>query len=91
MAKKTSSKEYDLKAARDLYLEYLEKGKEKKDIILPSGTVKIDNLNRKEIIDRLYGLVDGVLVKIYNNGRPSVELPSRSGTNIIWDEENDLL
>ncbi|MFW9896029.1 MAG: hypothetical protein ACFFD7_09530 [Candidatus Thorarchaeota archaeon] len=91
MAKKQNKTDFNLKAAKDLYLEYLERGKVKKDIILPPDTVKIDDLNRRETLNRLYTLVDQVLEKIYTSGRPSIELPSRSGTNIIWDEENDLL
>jgi meiotic recombination protein SPO11 len=91
MSKKQDVKVFDLKAAKELYMKYLEKGKIKKDIILPPNTVKIDDLNRKETLSRLYKLVDDVLEKIYKSGRPSVELPSRSGTNIIWDEKNDLL
>jgi len=91
MAKKQISKEFNLQAMRKLFLEYIERGKVKSDIILPPDTVKIDNLNRKETLHRLYKLVDDVLEKIYKSGRPSIELPSRSGTNIIWDEENDLL
>ncbi|MCK4369712.1 MAG: hypothetical protein KAW03_01475, partial [Candidatus Lokiarchaeota archaeon] len=82
---------YDLRAAKKLYLEYLEKGKEIKTIDFPPDTVKIDDLNRKDMLDRLYELVDKVLEKIYSTGRPSIELPSRSSSNIIWDEENDLL
>ncbi len=91
MAKKIKPKTYNLKAARDLFLEYLEKGKDKKNIDLPPDTVQIDDLNRKETLNRLYNLIDKVLGKIYDNGRPSVFLPSRTSSNIIWDEENDLL
>ena len=91
MSKKQNGKVFNLKAAKELYREYLERGKIKKDIILPPNTVKIDDLNKKETLNRLYKLVDDVLEKIYTTGRPSIELPSRSGTNIIWDEENDLI
>lgn len=91
MAKKQSNNVYDFQAAKNLYLEYLEKGKETKDIDFPPDTVKIDDLNRKEMLDRLFKLIDKVLEKIYSTGRPSIELPSRSSSNIIWDEENDLL
>ncbi len=91
MTKKQIFNNYDLQAAKNLYLEYLEKRKEIKDIDLPPDTVKIDDLNRKDMLDRLYRSVDSVLEKIYNTGRPSIALPSRSSTNIIWDEENDLL
>ena len=91
MSQKQNNKEYDLRAAKDLHLEYLEKGRDKKEISLLPDTVKIDDLNRKETLNRLYALVDNVLEKIYKTGRPSIELPSRSSANIIWDEENDLL
>ncbi|TKJ21889.1 MAG: hypothetical protein CEE43_08070 [Promethearchaeota archaeon Loki_b32] len=91
MAKKQNNNVYDLRAAKNLYLEYLEKGKEIRNIDFPPDTVKIDDLNRKEMHDRLYKLIDKVLEKIYSTGRPSIELPSRSSSNIIWDEENDLL
>ena len=91
MSKKQNNKEFNLQAAKDLYIEYLEKGKEKKDITLPPNTVKIDDLNRRETLNRLYKLVDSVIEKIYKTGRPSIELPSRTSSNIIWDEENDLL
>jgi meiotic recombination protein SPO11 len=89
MAKKENKNE--LKAARDLFISYLEKEKEEKLIDLPKGTVKIDDLNRKQTIERLYKLVDNVITRIYNTGRPSIYLPARTSSNIIWDEENDLL
>jgi meiotic recombination protein SPO11 len=84
-------KSFDLKAAKDLFNEYIEKGQIKTKIEFPIDAVKIDDLNRKEVLSRLYELVDDVLTKIYTTGRPSIQLPSRSGSNIRWDEENDLL
>jgi meiotic recombination protein SPO11 len=89
MAKK--QKDYSLKAAKNLFKEYLDKGKEEKQITLPSDTVKIDDLKGKEVLNRTYKLVDKVIEKIYDSGRPSIQLPSRASSNIIWDEENDLL
>jgi meiotic recombination protein SPO11 len=89
MAKKQNN--YDLKAAKELFKEYLSKGIEKKQVQLPKNTVKIDDLNRKNALERLYMLVDDVIDKINKTGRPSIKLPSRSSSNIIWDEENDLL
>jgi len=89
MAKKQQN--YDLKATKKLFKEYLNKGTEKKEIRLPESTVKIDDLNRKNALDRLYKHVDDVIDKINKTGRPSIKLPSRSSSNIIWDEENDLL
>ncbi len=91
MAKKGKSKEWDLKAAKKLFNDYLEKGNEDKPFELPPDTVKIDDLKRKEALERLYLLIDDVLKKVYDTGRPSIQLPSRTSSNIIWDEENDLL
>ena len=91
MAKKQATEKMDLTAARNLFLEYLEERSEKKEIDLPPDTVQIDDLTRKETLERLYKLVDSVIEKIYKTGRPSIELPSRTSSNIIWDEENDLL
>ncbi|MFX1409891.1 MAG: hypothetical protein ACFFA6_06040 [Promethearchaeota archaeon] len=89
MAKKENRLE--LRAARELFNTYLKKEKEEKLIDLPKGTVKIDDLNRKQTLERLYKIVDEVITKIYNTGRPSIQLPARTSSNIIWDEENDLL
>ena len=91
MAKKQATEKFDLTAARNLFLEYLEERSKKKEIDLPPDTVQIDDLARKETLERLYKLVDSVIEKIYKTGRPSIELPSRTSSNIIWDEENDLL
>ncbi len=91
MLEKQKKKNFDLKAAKDLFNEYIDKGQIKKKIEFPTDAVKIDDLNRKEVLSRLYKLVDDVLTKIYTSGRPSIQLPSRSSSNIRWDEENDLL
>ena len=91
MSNKQATTKMDLKAARNLFLEYLERRSDKKEIDLPPDTVQIDDLARKETLERLYKLVDRVIEKIYKTGRPSIELPSRTSSNIIWDEENDLL
>lgn len=91
MSQKLKGKEFDLKVTKDLFKDYIERGQTKTKIELPSDVIKIDDLNRKEVLSRLYKLVDDVLSKIYETGRPSIELPSRSSSNIRWDEENDLL
>ena len=91
MAKKKVDKSYDLKAAKELYYKYLERGKEIKDFEQPVDTIKIEDLSRNKILNRIYKLTDTIIKQIYNTGRPSIELPSRSSSNIIWDEENDLL
>jgi len=91
VVKKEKSEEYDLKAAKDLFKQYLEKGTEKKSVQLPADTIKIDDLNTKQILNKIYLFVDKILDKIYENGKPTIELPSRTSSNIIWDEENDIL
>ena len=91
MEKRLKSKEYDLKATKKLFKKYLEKKSENLSITLPPNTVKIDDLNRKDTLNRLYKLVDNTIEKILTNGRPTFHLPSRSSSNIIWDEKNDLL
>ncbi len=91
MAKKESKKEYDLQAAKQLFNEYQLKRKQIKKINLPPDTVEVDDLNRNETLNRLYEIADKLIEMIYANGRPTLELPSRTAGNIIWDEENDLL
>jgi len=86
-----SKKSYDLKATKDLLSQYLEIRQQKKEIKFPEDTIKIEDLPTKDTIIRINELVDELVQSIYNTGRPSIELPSRSGSNIIWDEENDLL
>ncbi len=91
MAKKKDQAIADLKAAKELLKDYIDKAYEKKKITLPEDTIKIDDLNKKETLERIFEVTDSVIEKIYQGGRPSIELPARSSSNIIWDEENDLL
>jgi meiotic recombination protein SPO11 len=91
VTKKEIKKEYDLKAAKQLFNEYQSKRKQVKKINLPPDTVEVDDLNRTETLNRLYEIVDNLIEMIYANGRPSLAMPSRTSSNIIWDEENDLL
>ncbi|MFX1278283.1 MAG: hypothetical protein ACFFA3_02630 [Promethearchaeota archaeon] len=91
MSQKQKLKKFDLTAAKDLFNEYIKEGQVKKKIEFPSDAVKIDDLHRKEVLTRVYKLVDDVLTQIYDSGRPSIQLPSRASSNIRWDEENDLL
>ena len=80
MSSKTESKIWDLKAAKKLFQEYLKKSIEekKKEVKLPENTVKIDNLNKQQTLERIYKLTDSLIDMIYENGRPSIKLPSRS-------------
>ncbi|NHJ23594.1 MAG: hypothetical protein EAX89_03400 [Candidatus Lokiarchaeota archaeon] len=93
MASKSNKKEWDLKETKKLFQDYLKKGQDeiKKQVKLPENTVKIDDLSRKKILERIHQLVDSIIEMISESGRPSIQLPSKTSTNIIWDEENDLL
>jgi meiotic recombination protein SPO11 len=93
MVKKQQDHQWDLKATNELFQQYLKRGAQErnKKINLPENTVKIDDLNRFQTLELIYSSVDSIVEKVLNTGRPSLKLPSRSSSNIIWDEENDLL
>ncbi|MFX1590759.1 MAG: hypothetical protein ACFFC1_21710 [Promethearchaeota archaeon] len=91
MSNQGNKKLYDLKAARKLFENYLNEGQKSHRFKQVEDTVKIDDLNRKEASNRIYTLIDNIIEQIYQTGRPSIQLPSRASSNIIWDEENDLL
>jgi len=91
MAKSEMKENWDLKATKELLNNLQNQDLENKDIELPEDTIKIDDLRRKEALNKLYSLVDSVIEDIYTTGKPVIELPSRSNSNIIWDEESDLL
>jgi meiotic recombination protein SPO11 len=84
-------KKWDLIATRALMNEILNEDQKHAEMELPEDSVKIDDLRRKEALERLYDLVDDLIEEIYATGEPVIELPSRSNSNIIWDEKSDLL
>ena len=92
MSKKESEK-WNLKAVKELLKQYMQESQKDNngELTLPENTVKIDDLNRLNTLERIYDITDSIIEKIYESGRPSIQLPSRSATNIIWDEESDLL
>ena len=90
---KKKTENWDLKSAKELIQETFKKKDitDEKSISLPENTIKIEDLEKKNALNRIYDVVDRILEKIYKSGRPTIKLPSRSSSNIIWDEENDLL
>jgi len=70
--------------------EELQKG-DSKAIKLPGNVVKVDDLPRNDTLDRIYGTAEGLYNQIMKDGTATFEIPSRSGKNIIYDEEHDLL
>jgi meiotic recombination protein SPO11 len=91
MPKNDKKLEWDLKATKELMNNLQDQDLDEADIELPEDTIKIDDLRRREALDRLYSLVDSLIEEIYITGKPVIELPSRSNSNIIWDEDSDLL
>jgi len=81
----------NLKAAKELLQTMLNKLKGDKNVELRDDIVKIDNLNRKDVINNLYYIINDLIKQIQQSGRPILSIPSRQSKNIIWDEENDLL
>ncbi|TFG18830.1 MAG: hypothetical protein EU530_08035 [Promethearchaeota archaeon] len=62
-----------------------------KELELPDGVAKIDDLDTLDAKARLRQVVDGIIAQIMLTGRPVLEVPNRSASNIIWDENNDML
>jgi meiotic recombination protein SPO11 len=87
-----SSEKWDLKATKKIFEDFLKrKDEDKKKVELPEDTVEIDDLSKKQTLKRIHTLVEQIIEKIYEDGKPTIKLPSRTASNIIWDEENDLL
>jgi meiotic recombination protein SPO11 len=84
-------KSYD--KVRNLYEKGLKEliDLEKKELQLPEGTVKIDDLTTQDSYKRLHEIIDTIVQQILVDGRPLMKIPSTSSNNIIWDEVNDLL
>ncbi len=62
-----------------------------KKINLPETVVQVDDLRRNDTLDRIYGTAEKIYNQIMSDGTATFEIPSRSGKNIIYDEEHDLL
>ncbi|MFX1294942.1 MAG: hypothetical protein ACFFD2_08845 [Promethearchaeota archaeon] len=53
--------------------------------------VQIDNANIKDTHKRIHITAESILEQILASGMPTFSIPSRSSSNIIWDEVRDLL
>jgi len=51
----------------------------------------VDDLPTDDALARLNSHVDQLLTQIMRTGKPVFEIPSRSASNIIWDETSDIL
>ena len=72
-------------------LEYNLQTGQVQDLQLPEGTVQIDDVDNAEAHARIHLIIDSLINQILTTGRPYVEVPKRSSSNIIYDEKNDLL
>jgi len=61
------------------------------ELPLAENVVKVDDASTTESYKRLHNTSGVVLSEIIETGKPSFEIPSRSGSNIVWDEVRDLL
>lgn len=77
---------FKLKVIRDILRE-----EDAGPIKLPKNVVKVDDTPRNETLDRLRSVADNLYRQILIDGNATFEIPSRSGKNIIYDEEHDLL
>ena len=53
--------------------------------------VHVDEASTTDTYNRIHALTQSLLEQILTTGKPSFEIPSRSSTNIVWDEVRDLL
>lgn len=53
--------------------------------------VQVDDANAKDTNKRIHMTTEAILDQIFDSGRPTFEIPSRSSSNIVWDELRDLL
>jgi meiotic recombination protein SPO11 len=91
MSEVEKTDQWDMTATKELLNKMLNEEQKELGDDLPEDTVKIDDLNKNKALNRLYSVIDELIEEIYTTGKPIVELPSRSNSNIIWDEKSDLL
>jgi meiotic recombination protein SPO11 len=58
---------------------------------LPDGIHEIREIDRGEGMRRIEEIFKNVFVETIETGNPVLKVPSRSSTNVIYDEETDLL
>ncbi|NHJ85099.1 MAG: hypothetical protein FK734_06530 [Asgard group archaeon] len=58
---------------------------------LPDGIHQISEISRDEGMRRIEEIFKRVFVDTINSGTPILKVPSRSASNVIYDEESDLL
>ncbi|UYP45535.1 DNA topoisomerase 6 subunit A [Candidatus Lokiarchaeum ossiferum] len=73
------------------YLTERQKEADRGDFVAPEGTVQIDELTMDKTLERIDTEIRKLVFQIENSGNPSFSIPKRSASNIIYDEEQDIL
>ena len=81
----------DPKFAKIHYSKVEKEGSSGVDQALPEEVVQVDDATTKDTSRRIHLTAESILEQILTSGKPSFEIPSRSSSNIIWDEIRDLL
>jgi meiotic recombination protein SPO11 len=61
------------------------------ELPLADNIVKVDDASTKEAYTRIHNTAGAILSEVIETGKPAFEIPSRSSSNIVWDEVRDLL
>ncbi|HUY00591.1 MAG TPA: hypothetical protein VMV49_13610 [Candidatus Deferrimicrobium sp.] len=63
----------------------------KVELKFDDNVVQVDNASTNTTHQRILQTAESILTQVMESGKPLFEIPSRSSSNIIWDEANDLL
>ncbi|MCP4763755.1 MAG: hypothetical protein GY870_18435 [archaeon] len=80
----------DLIKVRELFEKRLA-SEDKGDFKIPSGTMKIDELQVEEVLEKIENVIEKLVYQIEITGTPSFDIPIRSAKNIIYDQTQDIL
>lgn len=67
------------------------RGKDKSKFKPPRGAVIVEELPTEKVHKRIHDTARQLLTQVEKKSPPEMAIPQRSGNNIIYDEENDLL
>jgi meiotic recombination protein SPO11 len=56
-----------------------------------SDAIIVEELPRDVLLQKIYSLIDRIIQEIATSGRPVFRIPNRSSSNIVYNEEYDLL
>lgn len=87
---KKNLKMEDLEPVRKLLEQRLKLGGNT-SYIMPQNSVKIDELTMNEALVRINEVAIDLINQIEISGYPSFQIPARTASNIIYDEDQDLL